>query len=130
MALYAGDALQGKSRLSAAVSAMIAAALEQMPPPENVNPEEWDQQNPKQFTVRTIGMQDFTPLRTVRSVFWRVDGLHASTMVNLDEAYSFLGKIGLTAGGRAWRPLQGNCSVRTRFLLEHAIGYRQNSARH
>ena len=67
MALCAGDAQQGKSRLTAAVCAMIAAAddkiagiVQQMPPPENVNPEEWYQQKPKQFTVRTVGVQDFT----------------------------------------------------------------------
>ena len=126
MALYVGDAQQGKSRLTAAVSAMIAAAddeiagivqqrLEQMPPPENVNPEEWDQKKPKRLTVRTIGMQDFTPTE----LFARCSGewpqikeapdlmdsmpdlkprAWYSTMVNLDEAYSLLGKLGLTAG--------------------------------
>ena len=155
MALCAGDAQQGKSRLTAAVCAMIAAAddniagiVQQMPPPENVNPEEWYQQMPKQFTVRTVGVQDFTPPEQ----FARCSGewpqtkeapdlmdsmphlkprAWYSTMVNLDEAYSFLGKIGLTAGDvRGSHSRQGNCSVRTRFLLEHAIGYRQNSARH
>ena len=155
MGLYAGDAQQGNSRLTAAVCAMIAAAddkiagiVQQMHPPENVNPEEWCQQMPKQFTVRTVGVQDFTPpepfarcsgewpqIKEAPDLMDSMPHLKPrawySAMVNLDEAYSFLGKIGLTAGGvRGGHSRQGNCSVRTRFLLEHAIGCRQNSARH
>ena len=152
MALYAGDAQQGKSWLTAAVCAMIAAAddeiagiVQQMPPPENVNPEEGYQQK---FTVRSVGMQDFTPpepfarcsrewpqIKEAPDLMNSMPHLKPrpwySTTVNLDKAYSFLGKIGLTAGDvRGGHSRQGNCSVRTRILLEHAFGYRQNSARH
>lgn len=126
MVLYAGDAQQGKSRLTAAVSSMIAAAdeeiaaivqqrLESLPPPEGVEPAEWEGAKPKKLTVRTIGMQDFTPtelfarcsgewaqIKEAPDLMDSVPGLKPrawfSTLVNLDEAYSFLGKIGLTTG--------------------------------
>ena len=123
MALYAGDAQQGKSRLSAAVSAMIAAAddeiaavvqqrLEAMAPPGGVIVPGWEAQRPKKLTVRTIGMQDFTPTELFArcSGEWAqikeapdlIEGVPSlkprawhSTLDNLDEAYSFLGKLGL-----------------------------------
>eukprot|EP00959_Pyramimonas_sp_CCMP1952_P463255 9484606-Pyramimonas_sp.AAC.2 len=72
MALYGGDAQQGKSRIAAAVSAMIAAAddeiaavvqerLDSAEPPAGVAAEVWESKKPRQVTVKTIGMQDFTP---------------------------------------------------------------------
>ena len=72
MVLYGGDAQQGKSRITAAVAAMIAAAddaiasavqerLDSAEPPAGVDAQVWESQKPRQVTVKTIGMQDFTP---------------------------------------------------------------------
>ena len=126
MAWYAGDAQHGKSRIAAAIAAVIAAAddeiaavvqerLDAMPPPNGVNQADWEQQRPKKLTVRTIGMQDFT----ATEFFARCSGTWAQikeapdlvedvpdlaprawygALVNLDEAYSFLGKLGLIGG--------------------------------
>ena len=65
MASYGGDAQQGKSRLTAAVSAMNAAADEAITDIVHARldamPAEQGVEKPTKLTVQTIGLQDFTP---------------------------------------------------------------------